>query len=62
MLYTIFSLIEKDALPTHDISNLVYMFKSHRENGYIRRISQRFDVRRDGHIKESLNGLFLFRR
>ena len=44
----------KDATPTHDFSNIVYIFKCHCGNDYVGRIFQRFHVRREQHVTKKL--------
>ena len=46
--------IVKDATPTHDLSNVVYIFKCHCGNDYVGRTSQRFHVRREQHVTKKL--------
>ena len=46
--------IVKDATPTHDLSNVVYIYKFHCRNDYLGQISQRFHVRREQHVTKKL--------
>ena len=46
--------IVKDATPTHDLSNVVYIFKCHCGNDYVGRVSQRFHVTREQHVGKKL--------
>ena len=46
--------IVKDATPTYDLSNVVYIFKCHCKNDYVGRTSQRYHVRREQHIIKKL--------
>ena len=49
-----FNGIVKDATPTHDLNNLVYVFICHCGNNYVGRTSQRFHVRWEQHITKKL--------
>ena len=46
--------IVKDAKPTHDLSNVVYIFRCHCGNDYIGRASQRFNVRQEHYVTKKL--------
>ena len=46
--------IVKDATSTHDLSNLVYMFKCHCGNDYVGRTSLLFHVRREQNVTKKL--------
>ena len=44
----------KDATPTNDLSNVVYIFKFHFGNDYVGRTSHRFHVRWEQHVTKKL--------
>ena len=44
----------KDATKTHDLSNVVYIFKCNCVNDYVGRTSQRFHIRREQHVTKKL--------
>ena len=46
--------IVKDATPTHNLSNVVYIFKCHCGNVYVGRTYQRFHVKREQHVTKKL--------
>ena len=46
--------IVKDATPTHDLNNVVCIFKCHCGNCYIGWTSQRFHVRQEQHVTKKL--------
>ena len=46
--------IVKDATPTHELSNVVNIFKCHCGSDYVGRTSQRFHVRREQHVTKKL--------
>ena len=52
--------IVKDATPTHDLSNVVYIYKCHCGNDYIGRTSQRFHVRREQHLPSIISRIIIY--
>ena len=46
--------IVKDATPTHDLSNVVYILKFRCGNEYVGRTSQGFHVRQEQHVTKKL--------
>ena len=46
--------IVKDFTPTHDLSNIVYIFKCHWGNDQVGQKSQRFHVRQERHVSKKL--------
>ena len=51
--------IVKDATKTHDLSNVVHIFKYNCVNDYVVRTSQRFHIRREQHVTKKLKKIFL---
>ena len=49
----------KVATKTHDLSNVVYIFKCNCGNDYVGRTSQRFHIRREQHVTKKLK-IFIF--
>ena len=52
--------IVKDATATHDLSNVVYIWKFYCGNDYVSRTSQRFHVSREQHVTKKLKIFFFF--
>ena len=48
------NVIVKHDTTTHDLSNVVYIFKCHCGNDYVGQTSQRFHVRREQHVTKKL--------
>ena len=46
--------IVKDATPTHDLSNVIYIFKCRSGNDYVGQTSQCFHVRSEQHVTKKV--------
>ena len=43
-----------NATPTHNLSNVVYLFQCHCRNDYVGQTSQRFHIRQEQHVTKKL--------